>query len=237
MFTEKSSPFLGFFIALGFAFLSFGIYKASTSYRDSQRTVVVKGLSEREVESTLVVWPIVFTRDSNYLNDTNNKIDEDLEKVLKFLKANGISDQEIIVSTPQIKDRYTRDYVNTSNIKFRFNGEQVVTVRSSNIKLVIDVQKKSRELINDGILLKVDSYQNKTRFMFTELNKIKPDMIKQATESARETAEKFARDSKSKLGKIKRASQGLFSVNNLDVTTPHIKKVRVVTTVTYFLED
>lgn len=237
MFTEKSSPFLGFFIALGFAFLSFGIYKASTSYRDSQRTVVVKGLSEREVESTLVVWPIVFTRDSNYLNDTNNKIDEDLEKVLKFLKSNGISDQEIIVSTPQIKDRYTRDYVNTSNIKFRFNGEQVVTVRSSNIKQVIDVQKKSRELINDGILLKVDSYQNKTRFMFTELNKIKPDMIKQATESARETAEKFARDSKSKLGKIKRASQGLFSVNNLDVTTPHIKKVRVVTTVTYFLED
>lgn len=72
---------------------------------------------------------------------------------------------------------------------------------------------------------------------YTELNSIKPEMIAEATKNAREAAKKFADDSDSKIGKIKSARQGQFSVEDRDSYTPYIKEVRVVTTLTYFLED
>lgn len=41
----------------------------------------------------------------------------------------------------------------------------------------------------------------------------------------------------SRLGKIKTASQGQFSIESRDMNHPHIKNVRVVSTVTYYLVD
>ena len=74
-------------------------------------------------------------------------------------------------------------------------------------------------------------------YEFTGLNDIKPQMIEDATKNARAAAEKFAKDSDSKLGKIKSASQGQFTIANRDENTPYIKSVRVVTTVTYYLKN
>ena len=62
-------------------------------------------------------------------------------------------------------------------------------------------------------------------------------MIEEATMQAREVALKFAKDSNSRLGKIKKASQGQFSISARDKNNPHIKKVRVVSTVEYYLSD
>jgi len=76
-----------------------------------------------------------------------------------------------------------------------------------------------------------------TRYVFTGLNAIKPAMIEEATRNARQTAEKFAADSSSTLGKIRRASQGQFSIEDRDRSTPHLKRVRVVSTVDYYLQD
>ena len=69
------------------------------------------------------------------------------------------------------------------------------------------------------------------------MNDIKPEMIKEATQNARKAAEQFANDSESKLGKIKTANQGQFSISDRDQNTPYIKNVRVVTTIQYMLED
>jgi len=82
-----------------------------------------------------------------------------------------------------------------------------------------------------------DGYQSQTEYLFTRLNEVKPEMVEEATQNARETAEKFAADSKSSLGKIKRANQGQFSIEARDRNNPHIKTVRVVSTVEYYLSD
>ena len=74
-------------------------------------------------------------------------------------------------------------------------------------------------------------------YEFTKLNDVKPQMIEEATKNARVTAEKFASDSESKLGKIKHANQGIFSIVDHDNNTPDIKRVRVVTTIDYYLKD
>jgi hypothetical protein len=93
------------------------------------------------------------------------------------------------------------------------------------------------ELGKQGIAISGEDYQSRTEFLFTELNSIKPAMIEEATENARQVAEKFAQDSSSRLGKIRRAQQGQFSISDRDNNTPYIKKVRVVSTLEYYLSD
>ena len=60
-------------------------------------------------------------------------------------------------------------------------------------------------------------------------------MVEEATGNARAVAQKFADDSKSKLGGIRQAQQGQFSISS-DPNTPQLKKIRVVSTVDYFLK-
>ncbi len=97
--------------------------------------------------------------------------------------------------------------------------------------------EKSAELVGKGIVIAAQNWDTPTEFLFTSLNQIKPDMIDTATKNAREAAEKFAQDSDSRVGKIRRASQGYFSISERDRNSPDKRVVRVVTTVDYFLVD
>ncbi|WP_422490326.1 hypothetical protein [Endozoicomonas sp. ALE010] len=93
------------------------------------------------------------------------------------------------------------------------------------------------DLGREGIVFTGGHYGSQPEYLFTRLNDVKPEMIEEATRKAREVAEKFASDSQSELGKIKRASQGQFSISDRDRNNPHIKKVRVVATIEYYLSD
>ena len=97
--------------------------------------------------------------------------------------------------------------------------------------------KRIVELGKQGIAISGQNHNNKTEFLYTRLNEIKPEMVEEATKKARQVAEKFAKDSNSRLGKIKRARQGQFSIKDRDSNTQHIKKVRVVSTLEYYLSD
>ena len=97
---------------------------------------------------------------------------------------------------------------------------------------------RQSELLRKGIVTEGGSqWENPVEFRFEGLNEVKPGMIEEATRNARETALKFAKDSDSRLGKIKTASQGTFSIDDRDSNTPYIKKGRVVTSVTYYLKN
>ena len=123
------------------------------------------------------------------------------------------------------------------NVPFRYNVTTVVVVTSSNVELVNQLINKQTDLMQQGIAIVAGDYNYQTLYEYTELNSIKPTMIAEATKNAREAANKFADDSKSKLGKIKTASQGQFSIEDRDQYTPYIKKVRVVSTIQYYLKD
>ena len=96
---------------------------------------------------------------------------------------------------------------------------------------------ESLELISEGIILGSKNEWRPIEYIFTGLNELKPSMIEEATKNAREVAEKFARDSDSRVGKIRIARQGLFTINDRDQNTPEIKLVRVVSTIDFQLED
>src|SRR5690606_40793648 len=122
-------------------------------------------------------------------------------------------------------------------VEFRYTASQVITVYSSSIDAVRAAMASLSELGRTGIVFNSDMYQYRPEYLFTGLNEVKPEMIEEATREARAVAEKFAEDSRSSLGKIKNASQGQFSISDRDTNNPHIKTVRVVSTVQYYLSD
>ena len=223
-------------IGVGLWLLGAMVKGGLTSISGNQRVVTVRGLAEKEVTANKVTWPIVSKEVGNDLPTIYAKTENTTKAILDFLKANGISEQEISVNPPQVIDMQADRY-NSQNIPFRYNVTNVVVVTSSQIEKVNKLIERQTELLKQGIAVVAGDYQYQTTYEYTDLNSIKPEMIAEATKNAREAANKFAEDSESKLGKIKTASQGQFSIEDRDQYTPYIKKVRVVSSIVYYRND
>lgn len=228
---------MGISIVLGFTSLGYFISKAALDFKSFERTVTVKGLAEQEHLADIVIWPIQFTEASNSLDGVYQSLDSSAEMVQNFLVENGISEDEISFSTPLLTDRSAQRYGGNENFQYRYIASQSATIYSENVENVRSIMSELVELGKQGVTLSGNEYEIRPEYIFTRLNEIKPDMIEQATKEARQVAEKFAEDSNSKLGKIKTASQGQFSIMDRDNNNPHIKKVRVVSTIVYYLSD
>ena len=216
---------LGIFIRNGFGRIS-----------SNSRVVTVRGLSEREVEANKVTWPIVSKHVGNDLAQIYEDIESTNNAIVSFLKSNGIKDDEYSVNAPKVQDMQADSY-NGQPMAYRYNVTSVIVVTSPQVSKVNELMAKQSELMAKGIAIVAGDYNYQTLYEFTELNKIKPDMVADATKNARKAADKFAEDSQSRLGKIKSASQGQFSIEDRDQYTPYIKRVRVVSTIEYYLKD
>ena len=234
---KLNSLFLGICLFFGLSSLGYLLGDAAIKFKEYERAVTVKGLSEREYKADIVIWPIQFTAASNDLGEMYRSIDSSTEKIQSFLEKAGIKNEEITFSSPAITDKSAQQYGNQAKAEFRYTASQTVTVYSKNIETVREVMGRMSDLGKQGIVFTGGNYQSQTEYIFTRLNEIKPEMIEETTRKAREVAEKFASDSKSTLGKIRTASQGQFSISARDKNNPHIKKIRVVSTVAYYLSD
>lgn len=236
--TNKASAFiLGIFLFLGLVISGYILSNTAIKFKEYERTVKVKGLSERDFKADIVIWPIQFMVANNNLEELYGVIEASTINIKDFLEMNGISSSEISLSSPAITDKSAQRYGNNAKAEFRYSAVQTITVYSEKIDAVRKIMGKLSELGKTGIVFTAGNYQSQTEYLFTRLNEIKPEMIEEATRKAREVALKFAADSESTLGKIKRASQGQFSINSRDKNNPHIKKVRVVSTIEYYLSD
>lgn len=227
------SLILGICIAIAGMSIGLGFYKG----RATDRYVTVKGLAEREVNADLAIWPITFKVADNDLTALQRGIDSGRDAIKTFLLESGFTEDEISFSAPSIIDTEAQQYSNRNESKYRYIAEATVTTRTGRVGQVRKTMEESRKLIGKGVVLSAKSWENPTEFLFTDLNEIKPEMIEEATKNAREVAEKFAQDSGSKVGKIRHASQGYFSISDRDRNSPEVKQVRVVTTVQYYLVD
>lgn len=234
---DKGKFFSGLFIMAGLVVLGMMIPRAVEKYRSYDRVVNVKGLCEREVKADKVIWPVVYKVMANDVQSIYDQTDTYNGQIISFLEAGGIKAGEITVAVPQISDKLANEY-GDNNRAFRYIAKNVITVCTSDVDAVLALMSKQSELLKKGIVTGgSNEWENPVEFKYEGLNEIKPSMIEEATVNAREAAEKFAKDSDSRLGKIKTASQGTFTIENRDSNTPYIKKVRVVTSVTYYLKN
>ena len=234
---SKSITILGGCLLVGLIALGWLVGHAALEVKELDRTVVVKGLSEREVPADVAIWPLSFQEANAELNGIFEAIQRKNTLITEFLVGHGIPREEITNAPPAVTDLFAQSYGDKGNILFRYTGSSTVTVYSNNVAAVRAAMQDVIALGKKGVALSGEGYQSQTQFVFSGLSALKPDMIEEATRNARSVAEKFAADSDSRLGKIRSAQQGQFSIENRDSTTPHIKRVRVVSTVEYYLAD
>lgn len=224
-------------IALAIVVFGSFIQNSLARFVNKERVVTVKGLSEREMPADKVTWPLVFKELGNDPAEIYRSIEQKNEVLVSFLQKQGLGTEEVMVNAPDIKDRFA-DSWSQQQITNRYVATSVIIVTSSKVELVRSIMQKQAQLMKMGIALITEDYgKNTVMYEFTRLNDIKPEMVEESTKNARATAEKFAEDSDSELGKIRRATQGQFSISDRDNNTPHIKNIRVVSTIEYYIND
>jgi uncharacterized protein len=233
---QKSAFILGAFIFLGMTVAGWLLASSAIRFKEYERVVSVKGLAEREVPADVAVWPIRFVAAGDDLSALYASMESNTREILAFLREAGFTQAEVTTAAPIITDKYAERY-GAPNVNLRYSAQQTITVYSGKIDLVRQSQGSMAALGKKGIAFGGDEYSQRASYLFTKLNEIKPAMIEEATRNARAVAGQFAADSKSRLGKLRSANQGQFSIEDRDSNTPYLKKVRVVSTVDYYLSD
>lgn len=223
-------------MALGIMCLGWFIKAGIDNYANKDRKVSVKGLAEVEVDADKVTWPIVSKEVGNDLPELYNRVGVTQQKIKAFLLRNGIKESDLTANAPQVVDLQAREY-SDNNKPYRYIITSVITLTSSDVKQVRGILARQGDLLKEGVAIVDGGYENPVKYEFVAFREMKPKMMQEAIENAEKTAQQFAENSHSKLDKIVSADQGQFSIDNRDENTPYIKKVRVVTTVTYSLKD
>jgi uncharacterized protein len=249
LLTNRSGlPLLGVLLAVGLIVGGWVLGAEIKATRLSDRYVTVKGLVERTVKSDLAIWPISYKEAGDELSSVYAKTDADKQAILQFLDQQGIQASEIELGVVRVVDTQANEYGGENRASRRYIVEQI-TVRSPRVDQIAAAAQKTMQLLQKGIVLNSNPGQGLT-YRFTGLNAIKPDMITEATRNARAAADRFASDSGSKVGSIRQANQGVFTILSADqggdtgeggyagapADTSLMKTVRVVTTVQYYLD-
>lgn len=223
-------------LVLGLVALGCCLKSGIDNFTNRDRKVTVKGLAEQIVEADKVTWPIQTKEIGNDLPSLYTKINATTAAVKAFLLKYGVKENEISMNAPTVIDLNAERY-GENNRNYRYNITSTITVVSNNVKLIRDIMTHQGELLQQDIAIVDGGYEAPIRYEFVAFKDMKPKMMREAIENAELTAQQFAENSHSLLNKIVSADQGQFSIEDRDENTPYIKKVRVVTTVTYSLKN
>ena len=219
-------------IAVGFICLGWFVKAGIDNFANKDRHVTVKGLAEREVPADKVTWSIGTKVTGNDLPMLYESINLQTDKIKKFLKQNGLDEKEITVNPPTINDLEAREW-GENNKSFRYIVSTTITVATGKVEQVNKAIFRQAELLKQGVAIDNSNAQ----YEYASFQQMKPEMMAEAIKNAQKTAEQFAEASNARLGDIQTAGQGQFEIDNRDENTPYIKKLRVVTTITYSLKE
>jgi hypothetical protein len=236
-------PLSALILAAGIALAGFFVAQGFLGARAADRFVTVKGISERDVEADVAIWPLRVVASDNDLARAHAQIEASMAQIRAFLAKHEIDATGAQVSGFSVTDAQANQYRSGEGGN-RFVINQTLVVRSAEPAKVLAASAKVGELVAAGVVLSSggDYGGGGPTFIFTKLSEFKPAMIAEATARAREAAEQFARDSGSRIGGIRRANQGMFEIQPRDraqgITEESqlAKTLRVVSTVDYSLD-
>ncbi len=220
------------FIAVGIICLGWFLKAGIDNFANKDRKVTVKGLAEREVPADKVTWSIGTKVTGNDLPMLYDQLNQQTSKIKRFLMQNGLEEKEMTVNPPSISDLEAREW-GDNNKNFRYIISTTITVATNKVEKVKEAIFLQAELLKQGVAIE-NSY---AEYEYASFQQMKPEMMDEAIKNAQKTAEQFAEASSANLGEIQTAGQGQFEIDDRDQNTPYIKKLRVVTTITYSLTD
>ncbi|GAB3316912.1 SIMPL domain-containing protein [Haliea atlantica] len=223
-------------VGLGLVFSGWGIGEGLQQFRTGDRSVTIKGLAERSVDSDYATWSLTFRRAGDDFGDVQRSLAADRERVANFLQSSGFSEQEVEVRPLQVQDVFAREYA-PGNHPFRYTGSGQVIVKSPRVALVETAALAVDPLVEAGIELEGGSGP---RYQLRGFNDIKPALLADATRNARQQAIDFAAEAGAELGALKEANQGVIRItgddgSDWDDGSSRTKRLRVVSTFIYAL--
>lgn len=238
---------LGLLLAIGLILGALTLGEQIKATRLGDRYVTVRGLAQRTVKSDLAVWNLGYTDAGDDLSALYTKSESDKKIILDFLARQGIQASEIELGIISVTDTQASGYTSTKPPSRRYVVQQGIAVRTARVDVIAAAAQKTMQLVQRGVVLNSGS-DSGLSYEFTGLNSIKPDMITEATRNARAAAARFASDSGSRVGSIRQATQGVFSILAANAggdsgeysyqandESSIMKSVRVVTSVEYYL--
>lgn len=239
---------IGVVLALGLVAAGWVLGLQIKQTKLGEHYVTVKGLEERIVKSDLAIWSISFRASGDDFKTVLAQGESQKQSVLNFLKKEQVRDNEITIDPPSVLDREAQEYGSMQGRQSRYILTQNIVVTSKDVDQIAAANQRIGDLLKQGVILASQGGSGShVSYKFNGLNSIKPDMITAATKNARAAAERFAQDSGAKVGSIRQANQGVFSISAADsVGSPGggmynsadssiMKKVRVVSTIEYYL--
>lgn len=225
-------------VGAGVAVAGLAISHGLERFRLADRTVTVKGLAEKDVESDFAIWTLAFRRGGNAFGEVQKALAGDRDAVVAFLKARGFKDDEIEVRPLAVQDLFAREYGGGQQ-PLRFQGTGQVMVKSPRVAEVQAAALAVDPLIQAGVQLSSEG-NGGPEFQLRGFNDAKAPLLSEATRNAREQAQNFASEAGATLGPLKIANQGVISIsgadgNEHDSGGSRVKRLRVVSTFVYEL--
>ena len=240
---------LGLLVGAGAALGGFFVGQGFFQGRRAERYVSVKGLAEREVKADLAVWILSFSTSGADISAVSTASEHDRDLVRAFIAKSGFNDREIEPLPTRVNDHFAT-LMGPPNLEAarRYTITAGFEIRTTKVDAVREASQMTGDLIRQGVVLDgrpIEDGAANPAYVFTRLADLRPAMLAQATKSAHAVAQQFAADSKSHLGTIRRASQGVFQVMSRDAETPNPtkerasieKKLRLVSTIDYYLVE
>jgi uncharacterized protein len=236
--SQKSGYWLAaLLLALGVAAAGWTIGDGLQRFKLEDRSVIIKGLAEADVESDFAAWNLTFRRAGSAFADVQQSLADDRARVTRFLTDAGFTADEVEIRPLQVQDAYSREY-GAGNQPLRYTGSGMVIVKSARVELVEATALGIDPLIEAGVEIEGGSGP---RYQLRGFNEVKPTLLAEATRNAREQAEKFAAEAGAKVGALRSANQGVIRITGSDGSdwddgSSRVKRLRVVSTFEYALE-
>jgi hypothetical protein len=240
-----AAAFAALVLAAGIAAGGVAVGRGMSRFKSEVRTVTVKGLVEREVQSDQAEWQLGFRRAGNALPELYDELHRDRDAVAAFLRERGFKDAELEVQPTRVVDKLAQDY-DSRQVKLRYVASTAIVVRTANVAAVQSALSATDALMRTGVLLDTtDTGSANPRYIVSKFNALRPGLLAEATRNARDTARQFAADSGARVGHIVSANQGairIFGSDGHDESAPYSptstprKEIRVVSTFEFALE-
>jgi hypothetical protein len=193
--------------------IAFWVAGSAFKYKSkSMETIVVTGLAEKDFVSDLIVWNGSYSRKSMDLKSAYAQLKVDENAIRSYLTGKGIPNGEMIFSSVNINKEYNnRTDENGRSLGQEFSGynlTETVNVQSNNVDKTDKIAREATELIERGIEFNSPAplYYN------TKLSEVKMDLLARASADAKARAETIAKNAGSSLGKLRKATMGVFQI-------------------------
>lgn len=193
--------------------IAFWIAGSAIKYRSTTSEVItVTGSAERDFVSDLIVWTGSYSRKSIDLKSAYSILKQDENRIRTYLQSKGIAAGEVVFSSVEIRKDFDYQYDGqgrqTNTVFTGYNLSQQVKVESKNVDKVEVLSREITELIEAGI----EFNSSAPSYYYSKLSELKIDLLSKASADAKTRAESIADNSNSSLGKVKKASMGVFQI-------------------------